>query len=141
MMRVRNVEKRDRTFCKAKEPLMLRLIQGKVKNSPLFENGKFQGGRLRADHPIWAIIDPLLGRTSDTKLGLFFGIPDASIENRRVFLRILPYEHVDYELIDPLLDLGTDEAIADLFDGFIDINAITDRRKKLGKGFFVVKKQ
>ena len=54
---------------------------------------------------------------------------------------ILPYEHIDYELLDPLLDLGTDEEIADLFDGFIHINVIKKRRKKLGKGFFVVKKQ
>lgn len=137
-MRVRNMEKRDGTFCKAKEPLILRLIQGKVKNSPLFENGEFKGGRVKVDHAIWAIVDPLLGRTSDAKLSLFFGIPEASIENRRYFLRILPYEHIDYELIDPLLDLGTDEEIADLFDGFININAITDRRKKLGKGFLVI---
>ena len=140
-MRVRNVEKRDGTFGRAKEPLILRLIQGNVKNSPLFENGEFKGGRLRADHAMWSVIDPLLGRTSDIKLSLFFGIPEASIENRRVFLRILPYEHVDYELLDPLLDLGTDEEIADLFDGFIHINVIKKRRKKLGKGFFVVKKQ
>ena len=35
----------------------------------------------------------------------------------------------------------TDEEIADLFDGFIHINVIKKRRKKLGKGFFVVKKQ
>ena len=75
---------------------------------------------------------------------LFFGNPPIGLPSgvtTYLFLRILPYEHVDYELIDPLLDLGTDEAIADLFDGFININAITDRRKKLGKGFFVVKKQ
>ena len=140
MMRVRNVEKRDGSFDTAKEPLILRLIQGNIKNSPLFENGKFKKGRVEPDHAIWAIVDPLLGRTSDTKLSLFFGIPAASIENRRYFLRILPYEHVDYELLDPLLDLGTDEAIADLFDGFIHINVITERRKQLGKGFFVVKK-
>ena len=140
-MRRKNLQKKDDTFNIAKEPIILRLIQGKVKNSPLFENGEFKGGRLRADHPIWAIVDPLLGRTNDTKLGLFFGIPDASIANRREFMGILPYEHIDYELIDPLLDIGTDEEIADLFDGFIHINVIKKRRKKLGKGFFVVKKQ
>ena len=99
----------------------------------ILENGEFKGGRVKVDHAIWAIVDPLLGRTSDTKLSLFFGIPEASIENRRYFLRILPYEHVDYELLDPLLDLGTDEEISDLFGGFIPVNKIAERREELKK--------
>ena len=132
-MRRKNLQKKDDTFNIAKEPIILRLIQGKVKNSPLFENGEFKGGRLRADHAMWSVIDPLLGRTSDTKLSLFFGIPEASIENRRYFLRILPYEYIDYELIDPLLDKGTDEEISELFDGFIPVNKISERRAELKK--------
>ena len=82
---------------------------------------------------MWSVIDPLLGRTSDIKLSLFFGIPEASIENRRYFLRILPYEYIDYELIDPLLDKGTDEEISELFDGFIPVNKISERRAELKK--------
>ena len=152
----RNSDKKVGTLDSGSEKGILKIIEGRNPQKPLLnekirkneeilkkeraettrailENGEFKGGRVKVDHAIWAIVDPLLGRTSDTKLSLFFGIPEASIENRRYFLRILPYEHVDYELLDPLLDLGTDEEISDLFGGFIPVNKIAERREELKK--------
>ena len=152
----RNSDKEDGTLDGGSEKGIPKLIEGGNPQKPLLnekirkneeilkkeraettrailENGEFKGGRVKVDHAIWAIVDPLLGRTSDTKLSLFFGIPEASIENRRYFLRILPYEYIDYELIDPLLDKGTDEEISELFDGFIPVNKISERRAELKK--------
>lgn len=79
----------------------------------------------------WAIIDPLLGRVPDDNIEIFFGVNADIIRMRREFLHILPYGHFEWNILDPLINMGNDVEISKLFNGSLSIYDIATRRNYL----------
>jgi len=111
------------------------LPNGRSKKNGLFlKNGKIVRKTLRSHDPEWAVIDPLLGRTSDVEIAKFFGIHGSLVKMRRELLHILPYGVYSWEILDPLFAYGSDKEIYNLFDGHLSMEAIKERRFYLEEG-------
>ena len=102
---------------------------GKYKDGVFVKDGKIIRRSLTIGDPVWAAIDPILGRTDDESIAWFFGIPTPYIEARRRILKIRPYDYVDWKLIDPLFSRGTDAEISFLFHGEMSEYVVGARRE------------
>lgn len=111
-------------------------FRDKIKNGIFVKNGRVTRKNIKSSDPNWAVIDPLLGRTDDKNIAEFFVIPTEDVTIRRELLHIMPYGHFQWDLIDPLLKLGTDEEVSRLLDGNIDIEVISARRDYLNRNKF-----
>lgn len=106
---------------------------GKIKDGIFIKNGSVVRKNMKISDPNWAVIDPLLGRVSDERIASFFVVPVNIIEMRRNLLHILPYGHIEWDIIDSLLKYGTDEEISQMFNGNIQVGTIKARRAYLDK--------
>lgn len=106
---------------------------GKIKDGIFVKNGKVVRKNMKISDPNWSVIDPLLGRVPDKNIAAFFVVPENIIEMRRDLLHILPYGHIEWDIIDSLLKYGTDEEISQMFNGNIQVGTIKARRAYLNK--------
>ena len=126
---------RDKILKKG-EPLdeLLKYIPKKEPNSNykdgiFVKDNKIIRDSISLGHPVWAIIDTLLGRVPEARIAWFFGIPIPYIEMRERALRIYPYDYFDYSTLDPLFKYGTDEDIAKLYNGELSEFEVQIRRE------------
>lgn len=101
---------------KAIPGLKEKLKSGTAKELGFVKDGKVVKKDIKLDNKLWAVIDPLLGRTSEENIAEFFQLPLGVIENRRLVLRIEKFNYIDPQIIDALLQYGTNEEIEKLFD-------------------------
>ena len=104
---------------------------GKRRDGVFIKDGKIILSYIQTTHPIWAIIDPLLGKTKDDDLAWFFAIPTPIIKARRSALGIKIIDNIQYDKLDPLIEYGTDEEISELLNGEISPYLVRMRREFL----------